>query len=253
MLIKDQFVTQGCFLFRWRSYLPLLLVPPALIALPQSGYMDTLFGARAEEVWDIFAVFVALVGLAIRVATVGFVPAGTSGRNTKSQRAETLNTTGLYSVVRNPLYLGNGIVLLGLALSIKVWWLVLLVSACALIYYERIICAEETFLQGKFGDAYEAWAARTPAIVPNLRLWRRPQLRFSVRAALRREYHGFFLIVVAMVLFEAASDVFGEGIALADWARDEFSWLMFLLSGFLVYLTIRLIRKRTTWLVVAGR
>ncbi|MGC9453013.1 MAG: methyltransferase family protein, partial [Oceanipulchritudo sp.] len=50
---------------------------------------------------------------------------GTSGRNTKQQVAYSLNTTGFYSVVRNPLYLGNFFMYLGIALFTHHWWLVL--------------------------------------------------------------------------------------------------------------------------------
>ncbi len=58
--------------------------------------------------------------------------------------------------------------LLGVVLAIKVWWFVLLACLVLALYYERIICAEETFLQQKFGKAYTDWAARTPVFIPNL-------------------------------------------------------------------------------------
>lgn len=253
MLLKDRLAAHGAFLFRWRSFLPLALVLPALVALPQSGYMEHWFGELAEGIWDVVCVLVAFAGLAVRVATVGFAPAGTSGRNTKGQRAETLNTTGLYSVVRNPLYLGNAITLFGFVLAVKVWWLALIALPCVLLYYERIVYAEEAYLQTRFGAAYEAWAAGTPALLPNPRLWRRPALPFSVRMAVRREYHGFFLVVVVMTLIEAVSDIVGEGNGVAQWLREDSGWLVFLLIGTIAYVTVRVIRKRTTWLVVPGR
>lgn len=253
MLLKDRIARQGAFLFRWRSFLPLMLVLPALIALPQSGYLEDWLGETAEEVWEVFCVLVAFAGLAVRIATVGFAPAGTSGRNTAGQRADTLNTSGLYSIVRNPLYVGNAIVLFGFVLEIKVWWLALITIPCVLLYYERIIYAEEAYLQTRFGAAYEAWAARTPALLPNPRLWRRPALPFSLRAALRREYHGLFLIVTVTTLIEAVSDIVGKGYGIERWLREDTGWVVFLLVGAIAYATIRLIRKRTAWLVVPGR
>lgn len=252
-LLKDHLVTQGSFLFRWRSYLPLLLLVPAIAALPQSGFFENRFGEFAEGIWDVFCVLVALSGLALRVATVSFVPSGTSGRNTREQRADTLNTRGLYSVVRNPLYLGNAITLIGFVLAVKVWWVAALAVPVTLLYYERMILAEEVYLAAKFGPAYEAWAARTPAFLPNLRHWQPPELPFSVKTALRREYHGFYLIVVVMTLIEIATEVVGEGQGLADWARDDPGWLVFFAVGSLIYVTLRLIRKKTNWLMVRGR
>ena len=253
MLLKHHLANHGAFLFRWRSYLPLILLIPALFALPQSGYMEVLFGEVAEDTWTVFCVFVAFAGLGVRVATVGFVGAGTSGRNTKTQRAEMLNTTGLYSIVRNPLYLGNAITLLGFVLAVKVWWLALIAFPSVFFYYERIVYAEEVFLLATFGSTYEKWATKTPAFMPKFRLWRRPELPFSLRSVLRREYHGFFLIVVVMTLIEAASDIIGEGESMEQWVRDDIGWPVFLLAAALTYATIRTIRKRTSWLVIPGR
>jgi protein-S-isoprenylcysteine O-methyltransferase Ste14 len=252
-LLKDQLIRQGSFLFRWRSFLPLLLAIPALTALPQSGYFEIWFGESAEEVWDVFCILVAISGLAIRIATVGFAPAGTSGRNTFGQRAEVLNTSGLYSVVRNPLYVGNIITLLGFLLAFKVWWVPLFALPLALMYYERIILAEEAFLTGKFGAAYETWAARTPAWLPALRQWRRPDLPFSLRTALRREYHGMYLIVGVLALIEMLTDVIGEGQSPIVWLHEDPGWVSFFAAGTMVYLALRLVRKKTRWLVVEGR
>ncbi|MCP5107562.1 MAG: lipid A phosphate methyltransferase, partial [bacterium] len=47
----------------------------------------------------------SFLGETIRVVSVGYAYAGTSGRETYL-RAESLNVTGIYSIVRNPLYIG---------------------------------------------------------------------------------------------------------------------------------------------------
>ncbi len=61
-----------------------------------------------------------------------------------------------------------------------------------IIYLERIIATEEEFLAGKFGDAYRDWATEVPAFFPRLTGWRAPELPFSFRNVLRREYSGPF-------------------------------------------------------------
>lgn len=253
MLLKDRIAAQGAFLFRWRSFLPLALIGPALIALPQSGYLEVWFGEAAEDTWTFFCVVLAFAGLGVRVATVGFAPAGTSGRNTREQRAERLNTTGLYSVVRNPLYVGNIVTLLGFVLVVKVWWLALITVPCVLLYYERIVYAEEAFLHAKFGAAYEAWAIHTPAFLPDFRQWRPPDMPFSLRSVLRREYHGLYLIIVVLAAIEMASDVIGEGETFDQWEADDFVWPALVVIGSLGYGVIRIIRKKTDWLVAPGR
>lgn len=108
-------------------------------------------------------------------------------------------------------------------------------------------------MSDKFGPAYAAWAARTPAYLPNPRLWRTPQLPFSAKTALRREYHGFYLIVVVMTLIEFLTDLVGEDLAIVDWMRESPGWLAFFAAGTSIYLILRLIRKKTGWLAVRGR
>src|SRR5688500_12554162 len=107
MSLHDTMVKHGHTMFRYRSYLPLLIAGPLLVAMKESIYWESVVGDGLEDVWVFLCFLLSLFGLWIRAKTVGHVPGGTSGRNTASQRAHHLNTTGLYSIVRNPLYLGN--------------------------------------------------------------------------------------------------------------------------------------------------
>lgn len=253
MLLNDLMKDQGNVLFRWRSYLPLILIPAIILGARESGYFEASFGKTFEEIWDVFVVLVSLLGLGVRAAVIGYVPRGTSGRNTREQRADVLNTTGMYSLMRNPLYFGNFLILIGFALAVKVWWVVLIAAGAFAMYYERIIIAEETFLHQKFGEAYDAWMARTPAFFPYPRLWRRPELPFSLRNVLRREYHGFFLIVVLHTVIEMATDILGEKESFEKFVEEDIGWFYFLGFGVLVYLILRILHKFTRVLHIPGR
>lgn len=82
----------GDFFFRWRGYLPFILLPIVFVAIALSHYP---FASRgADLAWEIGCVLLALGGLTIRVFTVGVAAPGTSGRNTRHQKARSLNTTG---------------------------------------------------------------------------------------------------------------------------------------------------------------
>ena len=143
-------------------------------------------------------------------ATVGSAPAGTWGRNTRRQRAA-CSTPRASTRSCQPLYLGNFLIVAGLALVTTVWWFVVIVILAYWLYIERIVAAEERFLAARFGATYAQWADRTPAFWPRLGSWRPPAERFSLRTVLRREYNGLLTIILAYVGLEAVADLVVEG------------------------------------------
>ena len=116
--------------------------------------------------WQAMCWAVGVLGVVIRAKTIGHVPPGTSGRNTaEGQVAESLNTRGMYSLVRHPLYLGNYFMWMALVLATGRLDFALLVTLAYMMYYLRIAMAEEAFLAGKFAT-YSDWAAVRP-LCPN--------------------------------------------------------------------------------------
>ena len=192
MALKEEFENTGNWLFRWRSYLPLAVIGIFLLALLE--YSNKL-GHRGglEYIEESICFIVSFFGLIIRIFTIGYTPERTSGRNTKNQVAETLNTTGIYSIVRNPLYLGNFFMGFGIILFPGLWYLVLMYILFFCLYYERIIFAEEAFLREKFGAEYLAWANCTPVFIPRFGKYRKADLPFSLKNVLRRESTTVFL------------------------------------------------------------
>ena len=253
MSLYETMIKHGHTMFRYRSFLPLLIIPPLLIAMKESIYVEELVGDDLEDIWILLCFLLSLLGLWIRAYTVGHVPGGTSGRNTAGQRANHLNTTGMYSIVRNPLYLGNFIIILGVLLSIKVWWLVLLGSLVFFIYMERIILAEEKFLDDNYGQAYKDWRAKTPVIWPDFKLWQKPELSFSLKTVLKREYPGLMGIGAAYFATEMITDVYFEKEPIAFWVKDDIAWPIMMGVILCIGLTLRFLKKHTDILKVEGR
>jgi len=247
-MLTTQMQNQGYFLFRWRSYMPLLLAPIVLIALRDSENLDGLIGDTADDVFEVACVGISLLGLVLRAAIVGFVPRSTSGRNTKRQKAAVLNTTGMYSVVRHPLYLANFLVFLGLISSMGVWYLELISVLAYFLYYERIMCAEEAFLRGQFGDEFVQWSEKTPAFIPRFSQWRKPALPFSWLTVLKREYSTVLLVVIGFYAIDVAEDFVASGNL-----DPEPSWLIATVVVLIVCLVLRTLHKHTTLLRVEGR
>jgi hypothetical protein len=69
-------------------------------------------------------VFISLIGLAVRIYTIDYTPDNTSGRNTSEQVADTLNRTGIYSIIRHPLYVGIFLMWLGIAFVVQNFWFI---------------------------------------------------------------------------------------------------------------------------------
>jgi len=248
MVLRKDIEKQGSFIFKWRSYLPLLTVPVFIIALYHSEYLERVFGDFADKFWEGLCIGISFLGLFVRALVAGYVPRGTSGRNTKWQAAETLNTTGMYSIVRNPLYLGNFIIVLGILLFVQVWWIVLVGIVGFWFFYERIIFTEERFLRRKFGIVFLEWRKKTPVFYPRFKNWQKPNIPFSFKTVLRREFSTFFSIVASFTFLDIAADFLSEGKL-----EIESFWIIFFSVGLIIYVTLLILKKKTKILDVQGR
>jgi protein-S-isoprenylcysteine O-methyltransferase Ste14 len=239
MPLAEELQSSGRWLFRWRGYLPLLLLVLFWPALLQFSY--PLGSQRWNEVWAWVCLCISFSGAAIRAITVGESPYGTSGRNRKKQRADGLNTTGMYSIVRHPLYLGNFIASLGAFLFLRVWWLPCLYVAIFALYYERIILAEEGFLRERFDRAYLDWADATPAFVPRFKQWRSPEVPFSLRKVLHEEPQTFLAVTAMMYGLVLAGDYRVSGRFEPDPV-----WNVLLACALAAFVVLRMLRRFTS-------
>jgi len=243
MSLKNKSATIGKWLFRWRSYLPLIFIAVIIPALLNYSY---LFDSHVYDlIWGMFCFAISLFGLWIRCYTIGYTPKGTSGRNTKKQRADSLNTTGIYSITRNPLYLGNFFIVLGITMLLRVWWIYILYVLVFWLYYGRIIQIEESYLSNKYGKIFKDYVHRTPVFIPHLRLWQPTVLSFSFKKALKREYPSLFGIISAFTVLECAKDSAVKGSVVIDPV-----WMVIFSFGLLAYITLRILKKKTRLLRV---
>lgn len=209
MALREDFEQAGTWLFQRRSFLPLLLLPLFYTAVRDFAHPGA--SHWMDLVWEAACLAISLSGFGLRIVTVGFAAPGTSGRNRHEQHALALNTTGPYSVVRHPLYLGNYLMWLGASLVPRAWWLPLLITLAFALYYERIMFAEEEFLRRRFGSAFGEWAKGTPAIVPRRLSWIPPDRPFTLRRVLRQEYSGLFALITVYTLLEVGGDLASTG------------------------------------------
>ena len=242
MALQEELEEQGIWLFRYRSVLPIIiLVVGTLLFLQTEIYPDTFFLKKTpyEIYYEMLCLVFSLLGLFIRICVIGFVPKNTSGRTVKKQVADSLNTTGMYSLVRHPLYVGNFFMWLGPAMLTGNFWFIVAFTLFYWVYYERIMFAEEQFLRSKFGEAYTNWAKNIPAFVPNFKNYIKPNLSFSWKKVVRKEINGLLALFVIFFFFDA----------LGVLTKNEDSYNSFLLYSLIAttiaFVVIKIVKKQT--------
>jgi len=74
----------------------------------------------------------------------------------------TLATTGVYAYLRNPMYLGLGLIVGGLGIALASDWMLVMLVAAALTIHFGVVKREERYLTAKFGEAYVRYRAAVP-------------------------------------------------------------------------------------------
>jgi protein-S-isoprenylcysteine O-methyltransferase Ste14 len=176
----------GTFLFKYRdAVFPTVILAIVILTRPQFPS-----GSRTADLWlDLVGILVAAAGQALRITVIGYRYIVRGGKNRKVH-AEDLVTEGIFALARNPLYVGNILVLFGLFIIWNTPLLYLIGVPFVLIGYKGIVAAEEAFLRRKFGADYDEYCRTTNRWIPDFR--KAPTalqgIPFNWRRVLIREY-----------------------------------------------------------------
>ena len=154
----------GQWFFRYRNAaFPIVFALVVLLLRPR-----VLFGHPTLDHWLIVSgMAVALVGEAVRLLTIGFDYIERGGKN-KQVSASRLVQGGIYAHTRNPMYLGNLLITVGMCMVIGSPAAYVIVIPLFAFIYQAIMVAEETYLHGTFGAEYAAYCRRVPRLLPSL-------------------------------------------------------------------------------------
>jgi len=188
--------------FRHRGYIPIpflgiaiFFAHPTILSLTV-GFSMVLFG-EFIRLWAVSAI-------------------GYESRSTRAPGGSRLVTCGPFAYVRNPLYLGNIFVYVGIGVMSMAFfpWLLLAAMGWFSFQYFLIVTEEEKYLFSRFGMEYGIYCARVPRFIPRLRaqrtLERAPGL--SARAVLaseRRTLQAELLVTFVFVAIYVAQDFRG--------------------------------------------
>lgn len=151
-------IALGRFFFKYRDF----VVPAVLIALAYFIKPDVYEGhEHLNLVLNSVGIAIALSGQILRAVVIGFAYIKRGGKD-KEVYADTLQQGGLFAHCRNPLYVGNLLMLLGLILVHGAPLFCAIATAYVLLVYISIVANEEQYLRGKFGEEYVDYCRRVP-------------------------------------------------------------------------------------------
>jgi len=250
MALQEELEVQGNRLFKYRSNLPLILlavsIPVFIYTHNNPNFIEKFI---SYDLYELLSFAVCFFGLAIRIYTVGHTPKNTSGRNTnEGQVADELNTRGIYSTVRHPLYVGNFFMWLGIAMLVQDLWYIIAFVFIYWVYYERIMFAEEQYLRKKFGEIYVNWSLKTPAFIFSFKNFNDNELTFSWKKVIKKEKNGLAAIFIVFLLFRFIRDYVETG------ELETKSWQVYVTAASIVlYLILKVIKSKTHLLDEEGR
>ncbi len=147
-----------------------VIAPPPLIALAAvvlglaldwllPAYLLSVLLTLSERTALAVVLIAAGAGLAVP-AMRGFRSAGTHVEPWKPSTA--LVTDGIFGWLRNPMYVGVTLLLVGLAILLASDWMLVMTTIFVPVIYFGVVKREERYLEAKFGDAYRQYMARVP-------------------------------------------------------------------------------------------
>ena len=196
----------GNFMFTGRNHIfPLVFLAIAAVSAPRAPFGSE----RADLALDMIGIAVALAGQALRAMVIGLAYIRRGGKG-KKIHADDLVQDGFFAHSRNPLYVGNMMVFLGLFLVLNSTWGYLLGVPFFYISYLSITLAEEDYLRNRFGKEYVAYCGRVNRFLLSLKGLGATMrsMSFDWPRLVRKEYGSTFIwitTVLALLIWERAA------------------------------------------------
>ena len=176
--------------YRLRGF---LISPPLVLAL-------ILYSFETEDEWYIWpaGISIFLSGLFLRIWAQQHL-------HYRLKVKKYLTTTGPYSFVRNPIYLGNTFICLGLIVTSELLWLVPMILLYCFCIYSFVVSYEEEHLLEKYGEPYKKYLSEVPRWFPKIGYFRPLRIKNEyLHASVLAEIH-CLLLVIPFILKEIIS------------------------------------------------
>lgn len=197
-------ITIGNFFFKYRNFLFIFLYL-ALFIPSAPLFTEEKFGSNYQLYPLIIGLFITILGQLIRGVTIALAYIVRGGKD-KKVHADDLVTEGIFKHCRNPLYVGNILMLVGVGILINSLLFTAVFIPLFLFIYQAIVLAEENFLRGKFGPQFDAYCNRVSRWLINFNgiISTIGSMKFNGKRWLTKEYNTqtiWMLGIVVILLF----------------------------------------------------
>jgi protein-S-isoprenylcysteine O-methyltransferase Ste14 len=233
-------IALGNFFFKYRNWVFIIFYAALFIPSPpifSPGNVGSNF-----FIWPIaMGLVITISGQMVRGLTIGLAYIIRGGREGKPY-AEGLVREGIFNHCRNPLYVGNILMLLGVGVLANSLFYLLVIIPIFLFIYQAIVLAEEKFLRGKFGTEFDVYCQQVNRWIPNLSGIGKTfsSMQFNWRRWILKEYNTQFVWLsgITLILLTKYPMLTGNN----DQLRLQ---LIVIIIGFLlcIYLLVRYLKK----------
>lgn len=150
-----------------------------------------------EVYYETAAMVISLLGFALRMFALGY----RFQQEQISYFHAHPNASGIYSMMRHPLIVGNFLICMGpvfwtgnltfMTLFFVIYW----------IYFSEVIVLKEQYLREKYGKDFDYWMAKTPSFFPRLSNYRKPRHPFNWKLFFLKELKFVFYLLLIYCLF----------------------------------------------------
>jgi len=191
-------IAVGNFFFQYRNRLfPLIFLLAALTLRP-----SIMFGSPlADRLLAASGMIIVLFGELVRLLTIGFEYIHRGGKEGRVY-AGRLVQGGVFGLVRNPMYIGNVLIAVGMTVYLRSPLAYAILIPLFMFLYQALIAAEEAYLCDRFGSDYEEYCAKVNRFLP--RLEHIPEafsgMRFDWRRSVRKDLGTVVGLTMGLIL-----------------------------------------------------
>lgn len=234
----------GNFFFKYRNFLFIFLYLALFIPSPQI-FRESALGPDYYLYPLIIGLSITVIGQLIRGVTIALAYIVRGGKD-KKVHADDLVTKGFFNHCRNPLYVGNILMLVGVGILINSLLFMVVFIPLFLFIYQAIVLAEENFLRAKFGQQFDAYCNRVNRWMINFKGIGQTisSMSFNGKRWLIKEYNTqtIWLLGIAVILLFYYPQITEGNVEL----RNTLALIGAVILA-IYYLLIRYLKKSGTW------